>query len=66
VFRFGGNSVADQVGRTLAVGGGNTKTAGRRWNEDQHFTGADQLTQASGDELEDAGYILPLLEDAVC
>src|SRR5688500_11691464 len=27
--RFGGDAIADQVGATLAVGGGNAKTAGR-------------------------------------
>ena len=62
VLRLGRYVVADYVDDILAVGDDDAKAARGRGKGDEHRAGADQLAQATGNELEQAGEI-SLLED---
>ena len=65
MLRFGRYVVADHIGDTLAVGDDDAKTSRGCGKGDKHCAGADQLAQATGNELEQAGDI-SLLEHAAC
>ena len=62
---IGRHVVADQFGGAVAVGDGDTKTSRGSGKGDEHSAGADQLAQATGNELEQADDV-SLLEDATC
>ena len=63
--RLGRHVVADQVGDVIADGDDDAKASRGRGKGDEHSAGADQLAQATGNELEQARDI-SLLEHATC
>ena len=65
MLRLGRHGVTDHIREILAVGDDHAKPSRGGGKRDEHCAGTDQLAQAAGDELEQAGEI-PLLEDAAC
>ena len=65
MLRLGRYVVADDVGYIVAVGNGDAKAARGRGKGDKHRASADELAQATGNELEQAGDI-SLLQHATC
>ena len=63
MLRFGRYVVADHIGHVVAVGDDDAKTSRGRGKGDKYCAGADELAQATGNELEQAGDI-SLLEHA--